>query len=192
MAPHEDKLILDQLKNGEEKALKILFDCFYPSLCNYALQFLNDPDQAEEVVQDLFVRIWIKRNLLNIETSLKYYLFRSVRNQCINLIRHEKVKQLHARNIKEALFAEEAADSYHIDPGLSYQIESAIDAMPEKRREIFRLSREKGMKYHEIAEQLKVSIKTVETNMGLALKTLRDKLSNSLLLFIISLKKNEK
>jgi RNA polymerase sigma-70 factor, ECF subfamily len=192
MGPHEDKLILEQLKNGEEKALKTLFDRYYPSLCNYALQLLNDPDQAEEVVQDLLVRIWIKRNSLNIETSLKYYLFRSVRNQCINLIQHEKVKQLHARNIKEALFAEEAADSYHLDPEIAYRIEAAIEAMPEKRREIFRLSRDKSMKYREIAEKLNISIKTVETQMGLALRTLREKLGNSLLLFIFFQNKNKK
>jgi len=192
MRPCEDKSTLEQLRNGEAKALKIIFDCYYRSLCHYALQFLNDEDQAEEVAQDLFVRIWEKRTSLKIETSLKLYLFRSVRNQCINLIQHEKVKQLHARNIKEALFEEEAADSYYIDSELADRIEGAIHAMPEKRRQIFRLSREQGMKYREIAEQLNVSIKTVETQMGLALKTLREKLGNSLLLFYFFSEKTTK
>jgi RNA polymerase sigma-70 factor, ECF subfamily len=184
MNSDEEKIILKELSNGDAKSLKILFDTFYPSLCNYAFQFLNDYDMAEEVVQNLFVKIWEKRSTLDIETSVKNYLFRSVRNQCINLIQHEKVKQLHAQKIKEALFAEEASESYYLEAEMAERIESAIETLPEKRREIFRLSREEGLKYREIAEKLEISVKTVETQMGLALKTLRDKFRNSLLLFI--------
>lgn len=184
MNSDEEKIILKELSNGDAKSLKILFDTFYPSLCNYAFQFLNDYDMAEEVVQNLFVKIWEKRSTLDIETSVKNYLFRSVRNQCINLIQHEKVKQLHAQKIKEALFTEEASESYYLDAEMAIRIESAIETLPEKRREIFRLSREDGLKYREIAEKLEISVKTVETQMGLALKALRDKFRNSLLLFI--------
>jgi RNA polymerase sigma-70 factor, ECF subfamily len=184
MNSDEEKIILKELSNGDAKSLKILFDTFYPSLCNYAFQFLNDYDMAEEVVQNLFVKIWEKRSTLDIETSVKNYLFRSVRNQCINLIQHEKVKQLHAQKIKEALFTEEASESYYMEAEMAARIESAIETLPEKRREIFRLSREEGLKYREIAEKLEISVKTVETQMGLALKTLRDKFRNSLLLFI--------
>jgi RNA polymerase sigma-70 factor, ECF subfamily len=184
MNSDEEKIILKELSNGDAKSLKILFDTFYQSLCNYAFQFLNDYDMAEEVVQNLFVKIWEKRSTLDIETSVKNYLFRSVRNQCINLIQHEKVKQLHAQKIKEALFTEEASESYYMEAEMAARIESAIETLPEKRREIFRLSREEGLKYREIAEKLEISIKTVETQMGLALKTLRDKFRNSLLLFI--------
>jgi RNA polymerase sigma-70 factor, ECF subfamily len=184
MNSDEEKIILKELSNGDAKSLKIFFDTFYPSLCNYAFQFLNDYDMAEEVVQNLFVKIWEKRSTLDIETSVKNYLFRSVRNQCINLIQHEKVKQLHAQKIKEALFTEEASESYYLEAEMAARIESAIETLPEKRREIFRLSREEGLKYREIAEKLEISIKTVETQMGLALKTLRDKFRNSLILFI--------
>jgi RNA polymerase sigma-70 factor, ECF subfamily len=191
MNSDKEKIVLKELRNGDAKSLKLLFDTFYASLCNYAFQFLNDYDMAEEVVQNLFVKIWEKRNTLEIETSVKNYLFRSVRNQCINLIQHEKVKQLHAQKIKEALFAEDASESYYLDDEMASRIESAIETLPEKRREIFRLSREEGLKYREIAEKLEISVKTVETQMGLALKALRDKCRNLLLLFIF-FQKNSK
>jgi len=184
MNSDEENIVLKDLRNGDARSLKILFDTFYPSLCNYAFQFLNDYDMAEEVIQNLFVKIWEKRTTLDIETSVKNYLFRSVRNQCLNLIQHEKVKQLHAQNIKEALFNEEASESYYLDAEMAARIENAIETLPEKRREIFRLSREEGLKYREIAEKLEISVKTVETQMGLALKALRDKFRNSLLLFV--------
>ncbi len=179
-----EKNIFEELKNGNKNALKTIFDSYYRPLCNYAFQFINDTDQAEEVVQDLMVRLWEKRNTLTIGTSLKNYLYRSVRNQCINLIQHEKVKQLHAQKIKDALFTEEAADSYHLEPELMDRLEAGIEALPEKQREIFRLSREEGLKYREIAGQLHISLKTVEAQMGLALKTLREKFKGSILLLI--------
>lgn len=179
-----EKNVLKELRNGDAKSLKFLFDTFYASLCNYAFQFLNDYDMAEEVVQNLFVKIWEKRNTFEIEISVKNYLFRSVRNQCINLIQHEKVKQLHAQKIREALFADEASESYFLEAEMASKIESVIETLPEKRLEIFRLSREEGLKYREIAEKLEISVKTVETQMGLALRALRDKFKNSILLFI--------
>lgn len=179
-----EKNVLKELRNGDAKSLKFLFDTYYASLCNYAFQFLNDYDMAEEVVQNLFVKIWEKRNTFEIEISVKNYLFRSVRNQCINLIQHEKVKQLHAQKIREALFADEASESYFLEAEMASKIESVIETLPEKRREIFRLSREEGLKYREIAEKLEISVKTVETQMGLALRALRDKFKNSILLFI--------
>lgn len=179
-----EKNVLKELRNGDANSLKFLFDTFYSSLCNYAFQFLNDYDMAEEVVQNLFVKIWEKRNTFEIEISVKNYLFRSVRNQCINLIQHEKVKQLHAQKIREALFADEASESYFLEVEMASKIESVIETLPEKRREIFRLSREEGLKYREIAEKLEISVKTVETQMGLALRALRDKFKNSILLFI--------
>ncbi len=189
MVSGEDKYFLEEIQNNNPNALKKVFETFYRSLCNYAFQFLNDYDMAEEVVQGLFVKLWEKRSGLAIESSLKSYLFRSVRNQCFNLIQHEKVKKLHEERIRESLISENAEDDYYISPELKVRIGSVIDSMPEKRREIFRLSREEGLKYREIAERLNISVKTVETQMGLALKTLREKIRYSLLLLYVFLKR---
>lgn len=185
MISGEDKYFLEEIKNGNPNALKKVFETFYSQLCNFAYQFLNDNDQSEDIVQALFVKLWEKRSGLAIESSLKSYLFRSVRNQCLNLIQHEKVKKLHEERIRESLISENAEDDYYISPELKVRIGSVIDSMPEKRREIFRLSREEGLKYREIAERLNLSVKTVETQMGLALKTLREKIRHSLLLLYV-------
>ena len=89
----EDKELYLKLKEGDERAFQTLFRKYYSAMCHFASQFLNDSELAEEIVQDMFVKIWEKRASLNIETSVKHYLFRSVRNQCLNQIQHEKIKK---------------------------------------------------------------------------------------------------
>lgn len=158
---------------------------YYPSLCNYASHLLNDTDMAEEVVQGLFVKIWEKRNALSIETSLRNYLFRSVKNLCANQVAHHKIRQLHADKIRETLqSSDDAADAFLLDAETAIRIEDAVNSLPEKRREIFRLSREEGLTYLQIAKQLNISVKTVENQMGFALKSLREQLRNFLLLIL--------
>lgn len=184
MENFNEKDILMRLRNSDKDALKQIFDAFYPSLCHYASHFVGDHDQSEEVVQDLFVRIWEKREQMEISTSLRSYLFRSVRNQCINLIMHEKVRQNHAQKIRDALIEDTAEENYFLEEERSKAIASAIAALPEKRREIFLLSRQEGLKYQEIANQLQISVKTVETQMGLALRFLREKCKRIFMFFM--------
>ncbi len=162
-------------------------------MCSFARQFLFDSEMAEETVQEIFVKIWEKREQLNIETSVKHYLFRSVRNHCLNLLQHEKIKKQYASKILEANHAEIDPEQYFIEVDLLKRIERSIDSLPPKRKEIFRLSREQGMKYKEIADTLNISIKTVEAQMGLALKHLRDELkdfNNHFLTLFLVLKKS--
>ena len=175
----------ERIKNGDEHAFRNLFEFYYPSLCNYASHLLNDPDLAEEVVQGLFVKIWEKRAALSIDTSLRNYLFRSVKNLCTNQIAHHKIRQLHALKTRDTIQnAEDAADTYLLDTEMAIRLESAINSLPDKRREIFRLSREEGLTYLQISKQLGISVKTVENQMGLALKSLREQLRNFLLLLL--------
>ena len=143
--------------------------------------------EAEEVVQDLFVKIWERRMELVVETSLKHDLFRSVRNQCLNLIRRDKVRQLHAMKLRDALLSEDAPEDYSISPEKLLRIEEGIASLPEKRQEIFRLNREEGLKYREIAEKLGISVKTVEAQMGAALKSLREKFRTLLFFLVLGL-----
>jgi len=189
----EDKELYIKLKNGEEQAFQVLFRKYYSSLCHFARQFLNDNELAEETVQDMFVKIWEKRESLNIETSVKHYFFRSVRNQCLNQIQHEKIKKQYASMVIESAHQEINPNEFFIEVDLVKRIEKSIDSLPPKRKEIFRLSREQGMKYKEIAETLEISIKTVEAQMGLALKHLRDELkdfSNHLITLFLFQKKS--
>lgn len=189
---NDDKSLAFQLSQGDEKAFEIIFKKYYQSLCLFSRQFLNDDELAEESVQVIFVKIWEKRFSLSIDSSLESYLFRAVRNHCFNELQHKKTEYRYAQKMLEDSKHEIKTEEYFLEPGLKEQIEVAIGLLPPKRKEIFRLSREEGMKYKDIAEQLEISIKTVEAQMGLALKFLREKLkdySDSINLFFLMLKK---
>jgi len=174
----EEFKLFERLKNGDEKAFEILFHKYYSYLCSFASKIISDDPAAEEIVQDFFVKIWEKRNQLKIETSLKNYLFRSVKNLCINYIQHNKIKSRYAQNVISNQENHYSDDDSFPEIELFEKIEESINSLPEKRKEIFRLSRQDGLKYHEIADKLNISVKTVETQISLALKTLRDKLKN--------------
>lgn len=187
----DEKTLLENIQRGDEKAFEHLFKAYYGHLCVFATKIVADEISAEEIIQDFFVKLWEKRNKLVIESSLKNYLFRSVKNSCLNHIKHSTIKLKHARYIIAEAETNHFSDNF-IEVDLAKKIEESIQSLPEKRRKIFRMSREEGLKYREIAEKLQLSIKTVETQMGLALKTLRNKLKdyNTFLLFINAIKRN--
>lgn len=189
---NEDKELYLKLKVGDEGAFNALFRKYYSAMCHFANQFLHDRELAEEIVQDMFVKIWEKRTVLNIETSVKQYLFRSIRNHCLNQIQHEKIKKQYANKVLESAHQEINTEQYYLEVDLISRIEKSIESLPPKRKEIFRLSREQGLKYKEIADELGISVKTVEAQMGLALKYLRDDLkdfNNYLMTLFLILKK---
>jgi RNA polymerase sigma-70 factor (ECF subfamily) len=188
----EDFDLYLKLKNSDQVAFQVLFKKYYAGLCHFAHQFLKDRELAEETVQDMFVKFWDKRAGLNIESSVRHYFFRWVRNHCLNQLQHEKIKKRYADKVMEASGLEPDPGQYFIEVGLLQKIEKSIQSLPPKRQEIFRLSREHGLKYKEIAEELHISVKTVEAQMGLALKHLRDDLkefSDHLISLFIFLRK---
>jgi len=190
----EDKELYLKLREGDERAFQAMFLKYYPAMCNFARQYLNDHELAEETAQDMFVKIWEKRASLNIETSVKHYFFRSIRNHCLNQIRHEKIKKQYAKVVLESSHQDINPDQYYLEVDLIERIEKCIESLPPKRKEIFRLSREQGMKYKEIADTLAISVKTVEAQMGLALKHLRDELkdfSHHLITMFVIFKKSD-
>jgi RNA polymerase sigma-70 factor, ECF subfamily len=159
----------------------MLFRSHYSSLCSYANHFLNDLDASEEVVQEVMLKIWMTRNELRIETSLKSYLFRSVRNGCLNLLKHDHIRdeyRLHAESRTGDLF--QSGEDDLIATELEGRIRKAIDDLPMERRKVFILSRYEGLTYGQIAEKLGISAKTVENQMGKAMKTLREELAEYL------------
>lgn len=187
----EEKALFEKIQKGDEKAFERLFNHFYKYLCVFASRIIEDDISAEEIVQDFFVKLWERKQSLTIETSLKNYLFRSVKNLCLNHIKHNKIKLQHAKQI----IAEAEKQSFKhnfIEVDLEKDIADSIASLPKKRQEIFRLSREEGLKYREIAEKMNISIKTVEAQMGLAIKTLREKLKKyNTFLFFFVLKKEK-
>ena len=180
-----EQLILT-LKAGDLTAFEMLFRTYYQPLCNYAFTFVQDRDEAEEIVQSTFLNIWEKRESLSIHTGIKPYLYAMVRNACLNVLKHEKIKQQHAT--MEMAVAERSVESVArtiMASELETKIYRAMDQLPEQCRLIFKLSRFEELKYAEIAQQLHISIKTVENQMGKALRIMREQLKDYLPLLII-------
>lgn len=165
-----------------------LFKEQYEKLCSIANQYLKDLEAAEEVVQSTFVRFWETREKLNIEKSHASYLSVAVRNSCLNQLKHLKIKEAYKADNKREMEYEELRTEESNTDELVDKIKSAIEKLPEGRRKIFVLSRYEGLKYREIAERLNISVKTVENQMGSALKFLKSNLAEyivSLLLIIL-------
>ena len=149
---------------------------YYPHLCSFALKYVGTSEDAEEIVQEVFFKVWENVESIAIKTSLKSYLYGAVRNGCFNFIKHQKVKLAHAEHEKHVRQNYFQKDLLEIDE-LREAILNAVDKLPERCREIFELSKYEGKKYKEIADQLNISIKTVENQMGKALKMLREDLA---------------
>lgn len=145
----------------------------------YAMRFIETREEAEEIAQEVFVKFWEKCETLSADSSIKNYLYRSVHNTCLNVIKHEKVKDTYREYLIQ--YMENTDDGWiekeNIDE-IRSRIISEIDQLPPRCSEIFKLSRFEGLKYQEIADHLDISIKTVEVQMGKALKTLREKLTD--------------
>ena len=177
------------LKEGKETAFEMIFKTYYKPLCTYAYSFLNDKDEAEEVVQSTFISVWEKRNGIEIQTSLKSYLYRMVRNSCLNVIKHEKVKKQHAAyEMAGGEPSHESVSQAVVSSELESKIYEAMKTLPEQCRLVFQLSRFEELKYAEIAGQLDISIKTVENHMGKALKLMRGQLKDYLPLVLFFMK----
>lgn len=178
--------LIHSIRNGDEKVFEKLFKDQYPVLCGYAKKYLNDIDQAEEIVQEMFFNFWQKREKMDINISLEAYLFRSVRNSCLNYLKHLKVREEHRLATNHELRAKEQEIHDNVVAlELQERIESVIEQLPTERKKIFKMSRYEELKYKEIAEQLNLSVKTVEAQMSKALKYLRLHLSDYLSLFVL-------
>jgi RNA polymerase sigma-70 factor (ECF subfamily) len=186
-----DKIQL--LNNGDEQTFDEVYTEYYQGLLNYAFTILTDEVMAEEMVHQIFLKIWERKSPIQVHTSLKAYLYRSIHNECLNYIKHQKVKQKHELHtlstVKTA--TADAGDRLQFKQ-LEQRVAAAINDLPQQCRIIFQLSRFEDLKYAQIAQQLGVSVKTVEAQMTKALKRLRVQLVDylPLLLCLITYLKN--
>ena len=165
----------------EGRNFERLFRDFFPPLMAFARKILVDEDDAREVVHQVFINLWEKRNELDLSTSLKSYLFTSVHNRSLNVIRDRK--KFASGEVPDV--AGEWDVSAQIESmELEEKIREVIDSLPDKCREIFELNRFEGLKYGEIARQLDISVKTVENQISKALKILREQLGKYLTLLL--------
>lgn len=176
----------EEIQKGDQRAFERLFKSSYAELCRYANSFLKDEDDAEDLVQNIFVKFWEKREELDIKESLKSYLYRSVYNQSMNKIKHQTIKAEYA-----------TATQYEFDAGaflvensfseVEEKVQLAIEKLPKECGKIFKMSRFEELKYQEIADILEISIKTVENQIGKALKIMRTELAEYLVSLLIYL-----
>jgi len=173
-----DSDIIGRIRQGDKQEFEKLFRSSYVSLVRYAKTLLRDHDAAEEIVQELFFRLWQDRQNLRVESSLNGYLFRSVHNRSLHYIEHQKVVSRHAGEVAAAaeLTSEPVTEAIYYSE-LQTRVARVLDRLPERCRVIFRMSRFEGLKYNEIADKLAVSLKTVEADMGKALREFRKALA---------------
>lgn len=173
-ASHSEKLLVSELKNGNEKAFRQLFDLYHQDIYGYSISLLKSKEAAEENVQDVFMKVWLNRESLNIEQSFKAYIFTIARNQAFNVLN----KAANEIILKEAVFYEsqkthEYGDYAVREADCKKLRKQAIKQLPPKRRQIFKMSRKKGMSYEEISQELGISISTVRNQMSKALESIR-------------------
>jgi RNA polymerase sigma-70 factor (ECF subfamily) len=185
----EQKIVSIPVDFSSPAAFEQLFRSQYSRLCSYANLFLSDPDAAEDVVQEVFFKLWKNRDELVITSTVKSYLFRAVRNGCMNVIDHISIREAHKLINEEDM---KESESHLIDEAivseLEQRIRETIDQLPPERRKIFVMSRYEGLKYREIADRLNISVKTVENQMYQALQFLRTRLADYLPLLLIIFK----
>ena len=177
------------LSAGSEQEFEQLFKEHFKSLYAYAFTILKNEAIAEETVQNFFYKIWEKKVPDNIQISLKAYLYKAVYHESLNYLKHQKIKaryQMHVMH-QSKNHIDHAASRRILAKELEERLRDAMNALPQQCRTIFQLSRFDGLKYQEIADQLGISVKTVENQMGKALKQLRVKLIDYLPIFMLAL-----
>ncbi len=179
---HQDWL--GQLRTGDRTALRAIFDQQYEPVCQAIFRFVQDPGLTEDLAQEVFVRFWEKREQINIDSNLSAYLRRMAVNEALAYLR--KKTRFRADELPIHLPGKHAApaDEQLATQELSVRITAAISGLPPRCRAIFQLSRFEDKTYQEIADQLEISIKTVENQMGKALKILREKLGDYLTMLL--------
>ncbi|OMQ12166.1 RNA polymerase sigma factor [[Flexibacter] sp. ATCC 35103] len=171
---HSEKILVSELKNGNEKAFRKLFDLYHQDIYGYSISLLKSKETAEENVQDVFMKVWQHRENLNIEQSFKAYIFTIARNQAFNILNKAANDVL----LKEEIFYESQKShdygDYSIREADCKKLrKEAINKLPPKRKQIFKMSRKKGMTYEEISQELGISINTVRNQMSKALESMR-------------------
>jgi RNA polymerase sigma-70 factor, ECF subfamily len=186
-----EQYIIESIKKGDKKSYEFLFKSYYSDLCKYARNIVHNEATAEDLVMDVFVKIWESESLLTISFSLSGYLYQSVHNHCFNYLtrKHKRFSEINAETIDRLDYLMASDASFDALEGmnmaaLSEKIEQGIDHLPEACRKIFILSRIDEMSHKEIAEQIGISENTVKVQIHRALKKLRyllkEYLSNSL------------
>lgn len=181
---HSDKELTSLFLKGDVRSYEVIFKKHYVELCLFATKYVKCPETSEEIVQDLFCKIWEKRESIAIQTTLKSYLYGAIKLNCLRFLRDQEIHSKHLKQIELNGISFCSVDELE-ENELKEKIYQSIQQLPEQRRRIFELSRFEKLKYREIAEKMNLSPKTIENQMGKALKFLRSNLKDYLNLIIL-------
>lgn len=166
--------IVKDLRNGDKQALDEIYKFFYPKLYVFAKSFLKVEDDINDILQDVFVKLWLNREKIGKVETFNSYLFTIAKNAIVSYFREKSKDQKFEARVKEILVNAEKEYNDELEyKDLKQNLESIIEQLPEKRKQIFKLSREEGLSNKEIAEKLDISVKTVEDHMRHALQFIR-------------------
>ena len=166
------KILWKRIQKDNKQAFSSLFNSSYKMLCIYIVQFTKNMDDAEDIVQEVFVNIWSKRHSIIIHSSLKSYLYRAAYNGYVDRIRKEHRKDLFLIELKHQALQPQLEDENNSEEKV-YKLKIIVEQLPKKCKQIFLLSKSEGLKNKEIAENLNISIKTVESQMRIAFQKIR-------------------
>jgi RNA polymerase sigma-70 factor (family 1) len=178
----EKKLVEKLKEEGSKNAFSAIFISYYRNLVLYATNYTHETELAEEVVQDVFAKIWENHEVLDIKVSLKAYLLKAVQNRCIDWLRQVEVRRKYKEEYSSNILTYDFnTDNYITNSELESLIRIALDKFPQEIAQAYRMNRNEGLKYHEIAEKLNVSVRTIEDRIGKALCLLRVELRDYLI-----------
>jgi|GEM_PF-6124 len=178
------------LDKGWQIDFEKVFKEHFKGLHSYAFTIIKDDIMAEEMVQNVFFKLWEKKGRLEVNQSVAAYLYRAVYNESLNYLKHLKVRDAHQAYVKHQPEGSNSTAEHMKLQDLQRHLDKAMAELPEQCRTVFQMSRFEELKYHEIATRLNISVKTVENHMGKALRLLREKLADflpALLLILLNL-----
>ncbi len=185
MGERKHEFLTYQFKDGSVDAYKTLFNLYYKPLCSFAKKYVLDLAVAEDIVQELFVKFWEQRQEVQVETSVKSYFFQSVRNECLNYLKHQGVKEkykMHVESVSTDNFFHDKLEEEEINQ-LVYQ---TIQSLPPRCKQIFELSRFDGKTFEEISLELSISKNTIKNQLVSALKHIRQVLEKNEVILLIA------
>lgn len=180
----QEYFVLSALKQDSKEAFSLLFQTYYTDLVLFCGNFIKDKGSCEDIVQSIFLKLWNDRKKLQIETSLKSYLLKAVRNSCLDEFRHLEIVRQYESDYKSNVLDAYDTENYILYSDLNGHLHRALQQIPELYREAFEMNRFEGLKYREIAEKLNVSERTVEVRVSKTLELLRKQLKDFFILLI--------
>lgn len=185
ISPHAH--LVSRLRTGDMAAFTEIYENYTEKMIGWAFNALEDRDQSMDIAQDVLLWIWVNRETLDPDLALDAYLYTAVRNAVLHVIRHGKVKEKFFDQIEKRIWGEPTTENMVYQRELQQRLKAAIEELPDGAKEIYRLSREEHLTYQEIAERLSISPKTVENQLGRAMKKLRSSLGDFLPLILFFL-----